>query len=147
FKCPCVWIHGLDNMFSYKYHIIDNLIPPTKEADKNLQDSLLRLESLSACVIARNSHKCKPKILTKVPPQFHSIIWKAYIRDEYYKYRDDYTSDKWTRNMRSKLLSGLSDLLYHWPKEEFILKEVMPTFPAKLSWFSLLWHEYDVEYD
>ncbi|CAL4107378.1 unnamed protein product [Meganyctiphanes norvegica] len=131
------------------YQILDSLVPPSVEENKCIQDSLLRLESICACSIVR-SKNCQ--ILSETPTHLYKIMLKAYLRDEYYtQIRHDFGAckprisyiynDLWFRRWPGPkdecMLGGLSEILYHWPHEEFDLKEVMPKVPSRIRDFSL----------
>ena len=55
-------------------------------------------------------------ILAQTPAYpLHKVIWRAYLTDKYYA--------------NDLNLSELPELLYAWPQEEFVLRDVMPCFP------------------
>ncbi|CAL4193468.1 unnamed protein product [Meganyctiphanes norvegica] len=114
------------------YHLLDSLIPPSAEKDKCIQDSLLRLESMCACSIVRSERNCQ--ILSETPKPLHKIIMEAYLKDSYSFIAQNGEQNIWPRD--EDMLVGLPELLYHWPHEDFILKEVMPKFQPRLSDFS-----------
>ncbi|CAL4126763.1 unnamed protein product, partial [Meganyctiphanes norvegica] len=110
-------------MFS-SYTFLDSYVPPSAEEDIYIHNSLQRLEHICACTIVRNERNCQ--ILTKTPVHLYKILWKAYLRDEYYAQGE-------SENFN---LNHLTELLLHWPYEEFILKDLMPRFPPGLNYFS-----------
>ncbi|CAL4163444.1 unnamed protein product [Meganyctiphanes norvegica] len=127
-------------MFDHcSYHLLDSLVPPSVDEDKANQDSLLSLQSICACAIVRNERNCQT--LSVTPIHLHKIIWKSYLRDEYYAYKDSF--DRYYEDNLSKVYpckdsfnTFIPELLYHWPYKEFKLKEVMPKYPPRLSRFT-----------
>lgn len=97
------------------YDILESWVPLSTDEEKYIKESLLRLENISACAVVRNGRKCQT--LSNTPAPLHKILWKAYLRDEFYAHRDEEAE---------LCLDGLPELLCHWPNTEFNLKEVMP---------------------
>ncbi|CAL4103794.1 unnamed protein product [Meganyctiphanes norvegica] len=118
------------------YHLSESLIPSADEEDNFFQDSLLRLESICACSIVRSEKNCQ--ILSETPAPLHKIIWEIYLRDEYNTRTQHGKQILYENKENENMLEGLPELLYHWPYEEFILKELMPKFEPRLGEFSFL---------
>ena len=116
------------------YHILESLMPPSIDEDVSNKESALRLENLSACAVVRNIRSYKT--LSELPTLLHKIMWKAYLSDEYYMYKDrfekHYDDGGYIGDGPKLLLDELQELLLHWPHEKFILKELMPILPPKL---------------
>ena len=104
------------------YETIDHNTPPTLEEDNGIKNTLLRLESITACLIMKNKNKCN--ILSQVPCSLHTVIWKAYLREKYYNHRDLFCNE----NILSIDFSGLFELLHQWPKDDFALNEQFTIF-------------------
>ncbi|CAL4245589.1 unnamed protein product [Meganyctiphanes norvegica] len=120
------------------YHILDSLVPPSADEDNTFQNSLLRLEHICACAIVKDfSSENTNQILSKTPAPLHKIIWKAFLTDRYYKIEDDEEL-----NFEDiEEIDEIKDLLYHWPREEFVLKELMPKLPSRLNDFHSVWDD------
>ncbi|CAL4064035.1 unnamed protein product [Meganyctiphanes norvegica] len=125
------------------YHLLDSLVTPSVDEDLSNKVSFLRLENICACTIARNKRNCQ--ILSKTPKHLHKILWESYLKDEYYAHIDSLNKYEKGDLMvkyfehEGSLNKIIPELLYHWPYEEFILKEVIPKFPPRLNSFSSFW--------
>ena len=91
-------------------------------------DQPLRLQNITACVIVKSDMNCQ--ILAKTPAPLFKILLEAYLSDclRAYDNFDDYLD---------KDLSGLPELIYHWPHEELVLMESV-TIRSHLSYCALL---------
>ena len=93
----------------------------------------MRLEHLSAVAVAKDGRN--HQILAQTPTPLHKVIWRAYLADKYYQYHTEhYRYDGYYQYKSS--FSELPELLYAWPQEEFVLRDVMPCFPQKLEGFA-----------
>ncbi|CAL4119783.1 unnamed protein product [Meganyctiphanes norvegica] len=135
-------------MFAHcSYHLLDSLMPPSDTEDVSNRDSLLRLQNICACAIVRDEGNYET--LRQTPKHLHKILWKAYLRDEYYTYIENL--DKYNNGNfgnANRLYKIIQELLCTWPYEEFTLKEVMPKLPPRLNSFSSFWNaeEYGPSY-
>lgn len=128
------------------YHELDSLVPPSPNVDKSIQQSLISLENICAVSIVKDGRN--NKTLSQIPAHLHKVLWRAYLTDKYYAHEYcayDFSFDE------------LPELLYHWPYEEFILKDLMSSFPPRLddfadigdpavwNWFELPPYEQNIE--
>lgn len=134
-----MYMHCNGTLNTYSYHTLDSLVPPSSN---ECQNSPVSLEELCAYASVSYGHICPLLSNTPLPTLLHKVIWKAYLRDEYYEYIDllhEYFSNKENVDQYEEpelCLYELPELLYHWPHELFTLKEVMPTFPSRFNPFS-----------
>jgi len=85
-------------------------------------------------VLEQGSKQRDKVVKSKVPTHLYKILWKAYLRDVFYKNKFGYNESL------EILYDDLPELLFHWPYEEFILKEVLPNFPPKLNDYNTFFH-------
>lgn len=141
--------HSPSSLNNYSYHNLGSLVPPWLNKSKNVP---LSLENLCANTIVRCENKCPLLSNTPLPTLLQKVLWRTYLTYEYYKYVDklhEYFSRKLKKAQCEEpelSLDGLPELLYHWPIEEFTLRDVMPTLPSRFEPYHSI-RIWDTEFD